>query len=83
MILKVLAFLLYLQGLQAINQTCSLIDPCPDHAECDSLTNYCVCKAGYIGNCNTEADPIGEYPQIVTMTTNSTHFFYMKPIEVN
>ena len=39
----------------SINVTCSFIKSCPEHAECNPTSNFCVCKQGYIGDCNTPA----------------------------
>lgn len=57
--LAIIVFLLSLDLLQAIRQTCSFIEPCPNHADCNPINNYCVCEEGYIGNCNIQADVVG------------------------
>jgi hypothetical protein len=66
-----------------IRQGCSFIEPCPSHAECNPLSNFCVCEEGFIDDCQTPAEPISEYPQIVELPVNSSRLFYMRPIAVD
>ena len=72
--------LLALPLVAAINQTCSFIEPCPNHATCNPLNYYCVCSSGFIGNCDVPADPIGEFPQMVNLRPFVFQLFYMDPI---
>jgi len=75
-------FLLLLGSGAAINQTCTLIQPCPANAGCSPLTNYCVCDPGFIGSCNTKADSLAQYPELIELNPYTRQFFFIKPIEL-
>jgi len=78
-----LILLLGVTGVLSINKTCNLIDPCPMNAYCNSSSNYCICKPGFIGNCLTPAMPLTNDPQILELRPQDSRLLYMTPIEAD
>ena len=66
----------------SINQTCSLIQPCPANAGCSPLTNYCACDPGYLADCGLKADELAQYPQLIELSPYTRQLLYVRPLEL-
>lgn len=92
-----LAFLLLILPLHAINQQCTtpskplltpLITPrqandtCPLNSYCMS-NNYCACDTGFVGSCTQPAYEMKDGSRIATTVTHNNYTFFSITQEVD
>ena len=76
-ILKIFIFLTLFARFISINQQCTTNNDCPAQAFCSSSSNYCICLATYIIDCNIPATPISSTGYASSnVSQNAIYFTY-------